>query len=31
MKYILEELPKREKLEEIEELLPYNVKLPSKS
>ncbi len=28
LRYILEELPRREKLEEIEELLPYNVKLP---
>jgi len=31
LRYVLEELPKRETLEEIEELLPYNVKLPSKS
>jgi len=29
LRYILEELPKRDKLEEIEELLPYNVNLPS--
>ena len=29
LRYILEELPKRDKLEEIEKLLPYNVKLPS--
>ena len=30
LRYILEELPRRSKLEEIEELLPYNVKLPKR-